>query len=361
MRRFIGFCTLAGFLVVYKNKTLSYTKSYNVHKKLIKYKQKGEIYLTASKRNLQQKQKTSKLLEGWSQIKKSKFLLLLILPGLIYYIVFQYVPMYGLLIAFKDFDARLGILGSPWVGLTHFKKFLDHPDFFRLVKNTVVLNVYQLLFVFPLPIIFALLLNEIRNATYKRIVQTVSYLPHFISMVAIVGMMMVFLSPSEGIVNIILQKLGFEPIYFMAESGWFRPLYILSEIWTTLGWSAIIYISALSSVDMEIYESAVIDGATRLQLMRHISLPSILPTVVIMLIMSIGNLMSLGSEKVLLMQQPITYEVSDVISTFVYRRGLEFGEYSFSTAVSIFNSVINIALLATANGLAKRLTDNSLW
>ncbi|NMA82717.1 MAG: sugar ABC transporter permease [Epulopiscium sp.] len=296
-----------------------------------------------------------------TDIYKTRYLQLLALPGLIYFIIFQYIPMYGVIMAFQNYKIRDGILGSKWVWFDNFIKFVQHPFFWRLVRNTLVINVYQLIFVFPIPIIFALLLNEVRNRHYKKVVQTVSYLPHFISLPAIIGMMVMFLSPTGGAVNRLIETLGGTPIYFFAESGWFRSLYILSDIWTTTGWSAIIYIAALAGVNSELYESAAIDGANRWRQMWHVSVPAIAPTIIIMLLLSIGKMMSLGSEKVLLMQTPLTFETSDVISTFVYRRGLEYAEYSFSAAVSVFNSVINIILLFIANHITRKVSETSLW
>ena len=292
---------------------------------------------------------------------KTRYLQLLALPGLIYYIIFHYIPMYGGIIAFKDYKVKLGILGSPWVGLYQFERFFNHPEFWRLIRNTLLLNFYRLIFVFPIPIIFALLLNELRGKFYKRFVQTVSYLPHFISLPAIIGMLFMFLSPTDGVVNNVLKNLGMESVYFMAQPEWFRSLYVLSDIWTSTGWGAIIYIAALSNVNSELYESAAMDGAGRIRMMWNVSLPSIAPTVVIMLLLEIGKMMSLGADKVLLMQTPITYETSDIISTFVYRRGLQYAEYSFSTAVQVFNSVINIILLTIANTVSGKVSDNSLW
>lgn len=295
-------------------------------------------------------------------LKKSRYLQLLAIPGLIYYLVFHYAPMYGVIIAFKKYQINLGILGSKWVGLENFIKFFDHPYFWRLIKNTFVINAYLLLFVFPIPIIFALFLNEVRSAWYKKLVQTVSYMPHFISLPAIIGMLFMFLSPVDGALNLFISNLvGIDPINFTTDPNWFRKLYILSEIWANVGWSAIIYIAALSNVNTELYESATIDGATRLKLMWHVSLPSIQPTIVIMFLLQIGRMMSLGADKTLLMQNPLTYETSDIISTFVYRRGLEYAEYSFTTAVSVFNSIINIILLTFSNKIARKLTEDSLW
>lgn len=295
------------------------------------------------------------------QIYNTKYLQLLALPGLIYFIIFQYIPMYGVMMAFENYKIRDGIWGSEWVWFDQFIKFIKHPFFWRVIRNTLVINLYQLVFVFPIPIMFALLLNEVASKSYKKVVQTVSYLPHFISLPAIVGMMIMFLSPSEGMVNKVIQQLGGQSIYFFTEPGWFRPMYILSDIWTTTGWSAIIYIAALSGVNTELYESAAIDGANRWQKMRYVSIPSIAPTIIIMLLLKIGGILSLGSEKVLLMQTSLTYETSEVISTFVYRRGLEFAEYSFSTAVSMFNSLVNIIILAFANQISRKVSETSLW
>lgn len=301
----------------------------------------------------------------WMRLLKSlnrtKFLQLLLLPGLIYYIVFQYVPMYGVIIAFKDYRIREGILGSDWVGLRHFKDFFNYMYSWRIIRNTVLLNFYNLIFGFPMPIIFAILLNEVRNLRYKKFVQTISYMPHFISTVSIVGILTMILSPTSGIVNIIISKLGGTPIYFMTRTEWFRTIYVASGVWQDLGWDAIIYIAALASVNQELYEAAVIDGASRLKQIWHVSLPGIRSTIVIMLIMRMGGMMSSNTDKVLLMQNELTYEVSDIIGTYVYRRGIRDADYSYSTAVGLFNSVINVIFVVAANTIAKKLGESSLW
>jgi len=297
-------------------------------------------------------------------IASTKYLQLLALPGLIYYVVFHYIPMYGILMAFQKYNLKKGIWGSEWIGFENFIKFFNHPNFWRLIRNTVILNVYHLVFVFPVAIVFALLLNEVRSKRYKGLIQTISYMPHFISMPAIIGMLFMFLSPTSGAFNAFLHNtFGMEPIYFAGDPNWFRTLYIGSDIWVQTGFSAIIYIAALSGVDQEMYEAATLDGATRLQRMRYISIPSIQSTIIILFLLSIGRLMSLGVDKVILMQgtSTLTYETSEVISTFIYRRGLENGEFSFTTAVGIFNSIINFALLLFANKLSRKFSDTSLW
>jgi len=254
--------------------------------------------------------------------------------------------MYGVIIAFKNFNMRLGIMKSPFVGFDNFERFLTHPYTWRLLRNTVLLSFYQIIFAFPVPIIFALMLNEVRHQKYKKLVQTVSYLPNFISSVAVVGMIVMMLSPSSGFVNkVLVSWFGVEPIYFMTEQRWFRPIYILSGIWQSTGWNAIIYLAALSAIDQQLYEAATIDGAGRFKQIWHITLPSIKPTIVILFILSLGSMLSVGSEKIILMYSPITYEVADVISTFVYRVGLFDAQYSYSTAIGLMNSVINLILL----------------
>ena len=306
-------------------------------------------------------QKKSRFKATLVSFKKTKFLHFLILPGIIYFIIFMYIPIYGITIAFKDFDFRAGIMGSPWVGLKHFVKFFGYQESWNIIKNTFLLSLYSHFWTFFPPIILALFLNELTSRKYKSFVQTVSYLPHFISSVAVVGMVSLILAPQGGFVNDIIQKLGGEPIYFMAEKRWFRSIYVLTGGWQTTGWSAIIYISALSSVDSELYEAASIDGATRLQKMFRISLPCIKETIILLLIMNIGKMMNASTDKVLLLQQPITYEVSDVIGTYIYRRGLVNADYSYSTAVGLFNTVINLALVLGANFISKKYSEVSLF
>jgi putative aldouronate transport system permease protein len=297
-------------------------------------------------------------------IKRTKYLQLLALPGLIYYVVFHYVPMYGILMAFQKYNLRKGILGSEWIGFDNFIKFFNHPNFWRIIRNTVILNVYHLIFVFPVAIIFALLLNEVKNKFCKGAIQTISYLPHFISMPAIIGILYMFLSPTNGGLNVFLHNVfGTEPIYFAGDPNWFRTLFITTDIWVQTGWGAIIYIAALAGVDQEMYEAATLDGATRIQQMWHISIPSIQSTIIILFLLALGRIMSLGADKVILMQgtSTLTYDTSEVISTFIYRRGLENGEFSFTTAVGIFNSVINFTLLFFSNKISRKFSETSLW
>lgn len=302
------------------------------------------------------------------QIAGNKLILIMIIPGLLYYAVFQYLPMYGILMAFKDFrlNANVGfvenVFSSPWAGLKHFEDFVNSPNFVQLMRNTVLLSLYNLIFGFPAPILFALLLNEVRHALYKKFVQTVSYLPYFISTVAVIGMLKMLLSPDTGAVNKLLQSiLGIPSQYFFGDADWFRTLYVSSDIWQNLGWGSIIYLAALSKVNPEMYESAVIDGARRTQQIRHITLPALKSTIVVMLLLNLSGMLNVGVEKVLLMYSPATYETADVLSTYVYRRGLVDMSFSFGAAVELFNGLINLLILVGANYASRKLTNESLW
>lgn len=296
----------------------------------------------------------------WKQIKKSKYLYLIFLLPFLYYVIFQYAPMYGVLIAFKDYNIVRGIFESPWVGFKHFEKFLLDPYFWKLVRNTLLLNLYNLLWGFPVPIILALALNEVRHMRFKKQVQTVSYLPHFISTVVICGMITNFLS-STGIINQIIRAFGGETVQFLLMPQYFRTIYIASGIWQSAGWGSIVYLAALTNVDQEILEAAMIDGANRWQRIRNVTLPSITPTISIMLIMQLGRLLNLGYEKILLLYNGSTYETADVISTYVYRRGLLGGDFSYGTAVGLFQSAVGLILLTIANKVSRRLSETSLW
>ena len=295
------------------------------------------------------------------KLYEARYLLLLLLPGLIYYIVFHYAPMYGIIIAFKNYKGNSSMLAAPWVGLKWFEEFFNSYYFTRLLSNTLLISLYNLIFGFPIPIVFALALHEMQNRKFRKIVQTVSYLPHFISVVVVVGMLQTMLSPTNGVVNNIIRASGGTPVNFMGTSKYFRPLYIGSGIWQSFGWNSIIYLAALTGVDPALYEAAYIDGANRWQKIIHVSVPSIMPTMVILLIMQLGRTMSVGYEKIILMYTPANYEVADVISTYVYRRGIVSGQFSFSTAVGLFNSVVNLVLLLIVNTVSRRLNDVSLW
>ncbi|WP_077297885.1 ABC transporter permease [Virgibacillus pantothenticus] len=293
-------------------------------------------------------------------VKKNWQLYVFLLPALIFFFIFHYIPMYGVQIAFKDFYATLGIWGSPWIGFDHFERFFDSYYFFRLLKNTLLLSLYGIL-LFPLPIIFALALNELKNGPFKKWSQTLTYAPHFISVVVLVGMIIAFLDPITGIVNNIIVQFGGEAIPFLTDPDWFRHIFVWSGQWQSLGWGTIIYLAALAGVNPELHEAAKVDGATRMQRIIHINIPSILPTVVVLFILNIGSFMAIGFEKVLLLQNSLNSETSDVIQTFVYETGLLEGQYSFAAAIGLFESAINIILLITVNYLARKTSNNSLW
>jgi putative aldouronate transport system permease protein len=294
-------------------------------------------------------------------ILKTWQLQLIAIPVLAYFIIFCYVPMYGIILAFKDFNTSLGIWGSPWVGFKHFERFFKAYYFWPLIGNTVWLSLYGLIAGFPLPIIFALMLNELRSNKYKRVIQTVSYAPHFISQVVIVGLLMAMLSPNNGIVNMVLKALGFETIYFIGSPKWFSTIYVFSGVWQELGFGSVIYFAALSGVSYELHEAAIIDGATKLQRIWHVNLPAIKPTIIILMIFSIGSIMNVGFEKIYLMQNDMVKDVSEVIATYVYKEGLGKARYDYTTAIGLFNSGINFILLASVNFIAKKVGEISLW
>jgi putative aldouronate transport system permease protein len=285
---------------------------------------------------------------------------LLFVPVLAYYIIFHYAPIYGLVLAFKDYLPSRGIFGSAWVGLENFQRFFNSVYFVRTLRNTLLISVYEIIFGFPAPILFALLLNEIHSTLFKRTIQTVTYLPHFISTMVICGMILDF-SLQKGLFNDAVAFFGGSRTDLLMRTEMFRPIYIASGIWQGLGWGSIVYLAALTSIDQELYEAAYIDGATRFQQAINITLPCLLPTITILFILKIGGLMSVGFEKVFLLYNPTIYEVADVISTFNYRKGLVEFDYSFSTAVGFFNSAINILLLVTANTISKKVNETSLW
>lgn len=319
--------------------------------------------------NLQKRPDKPEALAGAPKIRKGiirkiyrdRFLLGLLFLPMLYYFIFNYIPMYGVIIAFMDYNPWVGFLNSEWVGFEHFISFMNSVYFVRVLRNTVLLSAYSLIFCFPVPIVFAILLNEISNKTFKKTVQTISYLPHFISTVVIVGLIVNFLSPSTGIVNMILEFFGQKRIHFLTRPEYFRSIYIIQNIWKTMGWSAIIYLAALSSIPQENYEAAIIDGATRFQRIYYITLPGIIPVISIMLILQIGHILRVSWETILLLYNPMIYETSDVINTFVYRRGLVDSDFSFATAVNLFQNVLGFILVIVANQISRKVTETGLW
>lgn len=296
-----------------------------------------------------------------SALKRDKYLWLMLVLPILYYGIFCYGPMYGLVIAFEKYSPYRGMLGGPWVGLKWFNEFFQSIFFLRLIKNTLLINIYNLIFGFPAPILLALFINEINLKWFKKTAQTISYLPHFISTVIVVGITVNFLSPSSGIVNVFLGMFGIQPINFMIMPQWFRTIYVTSSIWQEIGWGSIIYLAALSGVDPQLYEAAEVDGASKFQQKIHVTIPGIMPTIVIMLILSMGNMLSIGAEKVLLLYNPLTYETGDVISTYIYRVGIGNSEFSFGTAVGLFQSIINFILIILVNKISRKLSETSLW
>ncbi|WP_281890586.1 sugar ABC transporter permease [Paenibacillus sp. YYML68] len=295
-----------------------------------------------------------------NKVKRYYELYLLLLPALAYFAIFEYGPIYGLQIAFKNFTPFKGIDGSPWVGFAHFERFFDSYKFWEVLTNTLVISLYELL-LFPIPVILALLINQLTSKRFKKVVQTVTYAPHFISTVVIVGMLYLFLSPRNGIVNQLLTSLGMESVFFMAKADWFASIFVWSGVWQNAGWGTIIYLAALTSINPELHESSVVDGASKVQRILHIDLPGIMPTVIVLLILNVGSFMSVGFEKVYLMQNPLNVGSAEVIQTYVYKSGLLGAQYSYSAAIGMFNSVINCVLLLTVNMLAKRFGQSSLW
>lgn len=291
---------------------------------------------------------------------RNRSLYLLVLPVILFYIMFHYKPMYGAIIAFQDYNPRKGIMGSDWVGLDQFIRFFNSPYFIRLLKNTLLLSVYGIVFGFPAPIILALLLNELKQKRFKKTVQTITYLPHFISLVVVTGMIKDF-TQSTGLINDLIVMLGGTRTSLIQNPDAYRPIYIISDIWQGVGWGSIIYLSALSGVDQQLYEAASIDGAGRWKQLIHVTLPGITPTIVIMLIMRMGQLLGTGYEKTILLYNEATYETADVIASYIYRVGILERNWSYSTAIGLFNSVINLTLLIITNRISKRVSATSLW
>lgn len=294
-------------------------------------------------------------------MKRDYHLYLLCIPALLFVIIFEYGPMYGVQIAFKDYSPARGITGSNWVGFKHFIRFFESPQFFNILKNTLGISFYALLAGFPIPIFIALLLNQTSNLRFKKTVQTTIYAPHFISVVVLCGMITVFLAPRTGIVNGVLQMLGMEEVFFLAKPKLFNDIFVWSDIWQNTGWGSIIYIAALSAVNPELYEAAKMDGAGKLKTIWHVDIPSILPTIVIMFIMRTGSFMNVGFQKAFLLQNPLNIESSEIISTYVYKVGLIQSQFSYSTAIGLFNTVVNITLILSVNAICKKINETSLW
>lgn len=307
----------------------------------------------------------SKGISIWKRIitdlRKNWILHVMMIPVIAYFVIFAYVPMYGATLAFKDYKIKLGILGSPWIGLDNFERFLSTYNFGRIIWNTLEINIYSLVVGFPIPIIFALMLNYLKYGKLRKTVQMVSYAPHFISVVVMCGMISIFTNYESGIFNTFRAFMGMKPVEFLGEAEWFKDIYVWSGVWQSMGWSAIIYISALSGVDQQLHEAAIVDGATKIQRMWHVDLPAIKPTIIMLLIMRFGSMMGLGFDKVYLLQNSLNMVESEVISTYVYKQGLIKADYAYSTAVGLFNSVINLILLVTFNTLSKKVANESLF
>lgn len=303
----------------------------------------------------------SRFSEVRKKLKKNAGLYLIISPAVIYFLIWAYWPMYGVQIAFKDFLPGVGIWDSPWIGFDHFERFFNSYYFERLIRNTVAISVYGILIGIPAPIILALMFNELRSKRFKTLAQTISYAPHFISVVVVVGMILFFLSPTNGVINALIEKFGGEPKNFLADPGSFWHIFVWSGVWQGIGWSSLIYTAAMSGISPDQYEAAYIDGANKFQRMWHVTLPGIVPTIVILSILSVGGIMSVGYEKILLLQNGLNQETSEVISTYVYKSGIQSAQYSFSAAIGLFNNIVNFIILLVVNGIARRVSETSLW
>ena len=301
--------------------------------------------------------------QEWKNVRRYKDLLALFTIVIAYFVIFKYIPMYGVTLAFKDFRLKLGILRSPWAGLKHFRLLFSTPSFFEVLRNTVSISLLRIVFGFPAPILLALLLNELRDGPFKKTVQTVSYLPHFLSWVVVAGLMTQLLSPNNGAVNYVLTKyMGFEkPIFFLGDNSYFRGTLIVSDIWKEVGWGSVLYIATIAGISPELYEAAVVDGATRFQRLLHVTLPSILPTITVMLILRVGSVMDAGFDQVFNLYNSAVYKTGDIIDTFVYRYGLGDMQYSFSTAVGLFKNVIGFVLVVGTNAITNKLNGTGIW
>ncbi|MBD2845109.1 sugar ABC transporter permease [Paenibacillus sp. IB182496] len=292
---------------------------------------------------------------------RHRWLYIFLIPGLIYLLVFKYVPMFGVVIAFKELNLIRGIWGSDWIGLANFTTLFDSPHFYRVLRNSLLLSIYQIVWGFPAPIIVALMLNEVRQMAFKRISQTILYLPHFISWVVLAGILINFLSPSSGLVNHLITSMGYGPVRFLMEPSYFRSIIVSAEIWKEVGWGTIIYLAAMTGIDPTLYESATIDGASRLQRIWYITIPGIATTVVILLLLKLGNILDNGFEQVFLLYNPLTYETADIFETYTYRIGLQDGRLSYATAVGLFKSIVGFVLIVSANYAARKISGKSIW
>ena len=295
------------------------------------------------------------------KFRDGKYLFLLVIPTVICLALFYYLPMYGIIIAFMDYKPFKGFFGSEWVGFDNFMRFFNYKFLWRTLRNTLVLSFYSLIWGFPAPIILSLLLNEVTNTKFKKFVQTISYMPHFYSVVVVVGLFTMFLAPTGGLITNFLSMLGVNNLNMLADARYFRTLYVMSEIWQNMGWGAIIYLAALTNVDPQLYEAAYVDGASKARCLWSITLPSIAPTIVTMLLLNLGSLLNVGFERAFLFQKPTTYETSEIISTYVYKSGLQSNNFSYGTAVGLFNSVISLVLLICSNFVARHVSETSLW
>lgn len=309
----------------------------------------------------QHKLQPSRIERIGDHLKREWQLYLLLIPTIIWLLVFLYKPMYGLQIAFKDYSVFRGVAGSPWVGFEHFNTLFHNDQFIRALRNTIYISMLSLVFGFPVPILLALMFNEVLHQTFKKTAQTIVYLPHFISSVIIAGIVITGFSPSAGIVNSVLAWFGMEPIYFLTKPEWFRPIFIGTGIWQESGFQSIVYLAAIAGVSPTLYESAVVDGASRWQMMWKITVPCIMPTIIIMLIIRIGNMLEVSFEMIILLYQPATYETADVVNTFIYRQGLQGGQYDLAAAAGLFNAIVAFVLVMTANTISKRYSRTSLW
>ena len=297
----------------------------------------------------------------WKLFRSNLDLYLLLVPGLVFLFLFKYTPMYGIVIAFQDFNIFGGIGGSEWVGLDQFEKLTRSEDFLRVLTNTLLISLYKIVLLFPIPIVIALILNEVRRMFFKRTIQTIIYLPHFLSWVIISGLFVNILSPTGGLVNEAIRALGGEPISFLSDNDWFRSVTVFTAGWKEIGWNAIIFIAAIAGIEQEQYEAAAIDGAGRIRQMLSITIPGIMPTIVLMFILRIGSLLEAGTEQILTMYNPLVYDTGDVIGTYVYRMGLGQQDYSFSTAVGLFNSAVGFLLIVIGNAMSRKFLGRSIW